>query len=62
MRIKEMRLERGFSQRQLAIKLGVSQQAIARWEAGAAYPTAEKLPKIARALRCTLEDLYEESL
>jgi transcriptional regulator with XRE-family HTH domain len=60
MRIKELRLKRGFSQTQLAIKLGVCQQAVARWEAGIASPTADKLPKIAHALRCDINALYEE--
>lgn len=37
-RIKELRLERGLSQRALAEKTGIKQANISRWEAGIVIP------------------------
>lgn len=48
----------GLTQAALAHVIGVSQSSIASWEAGAYYPTADKLPAIAAALSCTIDDLY----
>ncbi|MBS5149716.1 MAG: helix-turn-helix transcriptional regulator [Butyricicoccus pullicaecorum] len=31
---------------------------IAKWETGSAFPRAEKLPLIANALGCTIDELY----
>ena len=46
------------SQNELAVLLGVGQSAVAAWETGVAYPTADKLPIIAKALGCTIDDLF----
>ena len=46
------------SQKQLAASLGVGQSAIAAWETGAAYPSADKLPLIADTLGCTIDALF----
>ncbi|MFR6334610.1 MAG: helix-turn-helix transcriptional regulator [Oscillospiraceae bacterium] len=48
----------GLTQAALAAILGVSQAAVAAWESGAKLPSAHKLPAIAAALRCTIDDLY----
>lgn len=48
----------GLTQAALAHVIGVSQSSIASWEAGSYYPTADKLPAIAEALSCTIDDLY----
>ena len=45
----------GLTQAALAAILGVSQAA---WESGAKLPSAHKLPAIAEALSCTIDDLY----
>ncbi len=37
-RIKELRIERGLSQRALAEKTGIKQANISRWEAGTVVP------------------------
>lgn len=52
------RKEAGVSQTQLAEICGVSQAAVAAWESGAKNPTADKLPIIADALGCSIDDLY----
>jgi len=33
---------------------------IAKWESGEAMPRADKLPEIAKALDCTIDDLFKE--
>lgn len=58
MRIRELRESIGMGQTQLAEAAGVSQAAIAKWETGVAYPRADKLPTIAKALGCRIDDLY----
>ena len=42
-RIRELRLERGLSQEALAEQLGVSRQAVTKWESGASAPSTAKL-------------------
>lgn len=44
------RASHGLSQRQFAAKVGLSQSAIARWEAGDTAPTIEALLRLSRAL------------
>ena len=46
------------SQAELAAMLNVGQSAIAAWETGVAYPNANKLPLIAEALNCSIDDLF----
>ncbi len=40
-RLKELRIDKSLSQRDLAKQVGVSQPAIARWEAGLQIPNIE---------------------
>lgn len=58
MRIRELRAIKKMSQTELADKACVTQQAVAKWEAGDALPLASKLPDIAAALGCTIDELY----
>ena len=46
-KLKELRLEKGFNQRELATELGYSQPAIARWETNLQIPNIEVLAKVA---------------
>ena len=52
-RIKELRLEKGLTQTQLAEKAGINQSMIARWERGEREPFASAVLKLADALECT---------
>lgn len=54
-RIKQSRKEQGFSQADLARRLGVSQPAIANWESGVHDPRRLMLAKLAEALETPLE-------
>lgn len=56
--IRQLRMEKGYSQATLADKIGVSQQAVTQWETGDAMPRADKLPELARLLGCKVDDLF----
>ena len=47
-RLKELRVASGLSQMQLAIKLNISQSAIAKWELGKTEPTASAIIMISK--------------
>ena len=55
-----MRRERGLTQGQLAIKLGVSRQAIGKWESGLSYPGVDKLALLGDLLDCSIDSLLRE--
>lgn len=50
-KIIRLRKGRGLSQEELAERLGVSRQAVSRWESGTALPDAGNLRKSAGCLR-----------
>lgn len=56
--IKELRLRKKVTQEQLATFLGVTPQAISRWEAGNGYPGVENLPMIADFFGVTTDELF----
>ena len=47
----ELRKQNGLSQQDLADRLGVSRQAISRWETGAVQPLADSVRGLATAVR-----------
>lgn len=55
--LKKLRAEKSVTQENLADYLGVSFQAVSRWETGAAYPDIELLPEMARFFGVSLEEL-----
>ena len=52
-RIKELRLRDGRTQDALASALGVTAQAVSRWEKAICYPDMEVLPSIANTISTT---------
>jgi DNA-binding XRE family transcriptional regulator len=42
-KLQALRKERGMSQEKLAEMIGVSRQAVAKWEVGQSYPEIDKL-------------------
>lgn len=48
--IKEMRIKKGMTQKQLADTVGVSNKAVSRWETGNSFPDVALLDKLAEAL------------
>lgn len=58
--LRQLRLEKGMTQEQLASALGVSAQSVSRWECGNTLPDVMLLPEIARLYGVTVDDLYRE--
>ncbi|AHH93453.1 hypothetical protein GCM10010174_32020 [Kutzneria viridogrisea] len=52
--VREMREQRGWTQSQLAETAGMTQPAVARFEAGGTVPTIPVLERLARALEAKL--------
>ena len=59
-RIYKFRRKSGLSQEQLAEKIGVSRQAISKWESGTSTPELEKLLALSECFNMTLDDLVKE--
>lgn len=57
--IKTLREKMNMTQTELAEKVGIKRSTVAMWETGGNMPTAAKLPAIAKALNCTIDDLYQ---
>lgn len=56
-RLAVLRKERGLSQEMLAEQIGVSRQAVSKWEVGEATPDLNKLLSLADVLDVSLDDL-----
>ncbi len=56
-RIKQYRANLGLSQEQLAEKLGVSRQAITKWETGRGMPDVKNMIILAKIFHVTLDEL-----
>ena len=55
--LKSIRKERHISQEELAEIIGVSRQAVSKWEQGSGYPEMEKLLVLSRELNVSLDYL-----
>lgn len=55
--IRELRTKKGITQEKLADHLGISVQAVSRWESGTCYPDLEFVPKIANYFRVSADYL-----
>lgn len=56
-RLAELRKEHGLSQEELADKLGVSRQAVSKWERGEASPDTDNLIELAKIYNISLDEL-----
>ncbi|MCI8789758.1 MAG: helix-turn-helix transcriptional regulator [Lachnospiraceae bacterium] len=52
-KILDLRKQQGMSQENLAEKLGVSRQAVSRWEVGSALPDASNIRQLSRLFGVT---------
>ena len=59
--IKRLRIEAGLTQRMLAYELGVSIQAVSKWEQSRSYPDLDLIPKIAQLLGVGIDALFESA-
>lgn len=55
--IKNLRAKKQITQKQLAAYLGVTEQAVSRWESGSGFPDIQLLPSIASFFSVTTDDL-----
>ena len=55
--IRQRRKELGLTQAQLAGKVGVSVQAVSKWETGAGFPDISQIVPLARALEISTDNL-----
>lgn len=61
-KLKEIRKKEGISQEQLAERIGVSRQAITKWETGKGLPDVENMVIIAEIFKTTLDELLMDSV
>jgi len=57
-KIRELRRRDGMTQEELAALLGVTAQAVSRWESGIGYPDIEMIPSAANCFGVTIDELY----
>ena len=57
-KIKELRRRDGRTQEHLAETLGITAQAISRWESGTTYPDMEMIPAIANYFHVSIDELF----
>lgn len=57
--IKTLRIEKGVKQEELADYLGVSFQAVSKWETGASVPDISLLPELAVYFGITIDELFQ---
>ena len=60
-KLSRLRKENNFTQEQLSELLGVSRQAISKWESDAAYPETEKLVRLSKLYDCSVDYLLNDS-
>lgn len=61
-KLKQYRLNEGLSQEQLAEKIGVSRQAITKWETKRGLPDVENMVILAEVFKLTLDELVLEEV
>lgn len=60
--LQKLRKNKNISQEQLAEELGVSRQAVSKWESGASYPEMDKLVLLCKIFNCNLDDLINKDI
>jgi flagellar biosynthesis component FlhA len=60
-RLVKARKEKGFTQEELAIRLGVTPQAVSKWERGNGFPDIELLHYISEVLDCSTDYLLNRN-
>lgn len=58
MEIRRLMERRGLQCIQLADAMGVTPSCVTKWVQGTAYPSADKLPRLADTLNCSIDALF----
>ena len=56
--LKKLRTEQGLTLEAVGVAMGVTRQCVQMWEAGRRWPSSADLPKLARVLGCSIDDLF----
>ncbi len=59
--LSKLRKQNGMSQEDLAEKLGISRQAISKWESGYSYPDLETVIKLSEIFNVSTDELLKDS-
>ncbi len=59
--VSEQRKKAGLTQESFAARLGITPQAVSKWETGVGYPDITLFPEIARVLNVGLDSLFGEA-
>lgn len=59
-KLSKLRRENHYTQEQLADILGVSRQAVSKWESNTTYPETEKLLKLGELYHCSMDYLLKD--
>ena len=57
--LAQRRKQLGLSQEELAKKIGVTRQAVSKWESGAALPSVDNIVELARVLEISVDELLQ---
>ena len=60
--LKKIRKDNNLTQEQLAEKLGVSRQAVSKWESGISYPEMDKTIQICQMFNLNINDFINEDI
>lgn len=61
-KLSRLRRENNLTQEQLAAALGVSRQAVGKWESGITYPETDKLIRMSDLFHCSLDYLLKDTV
>ena len=61
-KIMQLRKQRGWSQEELADKLGISRQSVSKWESGMSIPDLDKILKLGGVFGVSTDYLLKEEL
>lgn len=61
-KLAEARKKQNLTQEQLAERLGVTRQAVSRWESGTAYPETDKIVRMAQILEVSCDYLLQDGV
>lgn len=61
-RVKELRTRNNYSQKEVALRIGVSEQAVSKWENGECLPDVYNLKLLTQILRVSVDSLLDTEI